>query len=98
LTAQLRRSVVSASSNIAEGHARQAGEFPHFLSIARGSLAECESQIELAILLQFITPHHAKAALSLANEISRTRTPLQSKVRSARAQRPPPHPSPPRPS
>jgi four helix bundle protein len=48
LTAQLRKAAVSTSSNIAEGHARQGREFPHFLSIAKGSLAEIESQLIFA--------------------------------------------------
>ena len=43
LTAQVRRAVVSVSSNIAEGHARQGREFSNFLSISRGSLAESKA-------------------------------------------------------
>lgn len=49
LTSQLRRCVISISSNIAEGCGRQtAKETIHFLHIARGSLFEAETQILLA--------------------------------------------------
>lgn len=49
LTSQLRRCIVSVSSNIAEGCGRQtAKETIHFLHIARGSLFEAETQILLA--------------------------------------------------
>ncbi|MEZ4810554.1 MAG: four helix bundle protein [Allomuricauda sp.] len=49
LTSQLKRCVVSVSSNIAEGCGRQtAKETIHFLHIARGSLFEVETQILLA--------------------------------------------------
>jgi four helix bundle protein len=55
LTAQMRRAAVSVVSNIAEGAARYSTrEFANFLSIARGSLAELETQLELASRLQLV--------------------------------------------
>ncbi|TAG02983.1 MAG: four helix bundle protein [Betaproteobacteria bacterium] len=49
LIAQIRRSAVSIPSNIAEGAGRSStGELGHFLGIALGSVAELETQLELA--------------------------------------------------
>uniref|UniRef100_A0A832EKX8 Four helix bundle protein n=1 Tax=Desulfacinum infernum TaxID=35837 RepID=A0A832EKX8_9BACT len=48
LTAQIRRAAVSVPSNIAEGAGRNSlAEFRQFLSIAQGSLAELDTQLEL---------------------------------------------------
>ncbi len=56
LISQMRRAAVSIPSNIAEGAARQGGkEFRNFLSMAQGSLSELDTQLELAVLLGFVS-------------------------------------------
>jgi four helix bundle protein len=82
LTSQIRRAAVSVSSNIAEGHARQGNEFVHFLSIARGSLAEVESQLLLAVELGFLNSDDIIQAIEMATEIRRMAASLASKLRS----------------
>ncbi len=60
LTLQLRRAAVSVASNIAEGAARSSSkEFSQFLSVALGSLAELDTQIELAKSLSWLTAPEA---------------------------------------
>lgn len=55
LTAQMRRSSVSVSSNIAEGAARGSDrEMARFLKIAIGSLSELDSQVELSVRLELL--------------------------------------------
>ena len=70
LTAQLRRAAVSVPSNIAEGAARASSrELAQFLSIACGSLAELETQLELAARLRLLD--HSDAAFVQANRVGR---------------------------
>lgn len=53
---QLRRAVISISSNIAEGNGRiSTKEQIHFLEIAFGSIMEVYSQLQLAVDLGYIT-------------------------------------------
>lgn len=80
LTSQIRRAVVSVSSNIAEGHSRQGREFAHFLSIARGSLAEVESQLYLAAELGFTNTTALDSLLAVASEIHRMTATLVGKL------------------
>jgi len=55
LTSQIKRSVVSIPSNIAEGKGRNSDkEFKQFLFIARGSLFELRTQLEIARRLDYI--------------------------------------------
>jgi len=67
LTSQMRRSAVSIPSNIAEGQGRaNPAEFRQFISIARGSNCELQTQLELALALKFGNP----AAIDLAQQLS----------------------------
>ena len=59
LTSQIRRCVISVSSNIAEGCGRRSSnETIHFLYMARGSLYELETQLILAEDLQYLSKKH----------------------------------------
>ena len=81
LTNQLRRAAVSVPSNIAEGQARQSTlEFKRFLSIARGSLAEVETQLHIAIRRQYVSEEDFRKTLLLANEISKMLASLYNKL------------------
>ena len=56
LVSQMRRAAVSVPSNLAEGAARSSNnEFRNFLSIARSSLSELDTQLDLSQQLGFIT-------------------------------------------
>lgn len=61
LVSQLRRSVVSIPSNIAEGFARETTkELIHFLRIALGSAAEVETQVLLAQRIGYLSSGEIK--------------------------------------
>lgn len=73
LTAQMRRAAVSIPSNIAEGQGRRSSDddFLRFLRIALGSLCELETQVELAMRLQYLTRERASHIQPLTHEVGK---------------------------
>ena len=56
LTSQIRRSIVSIPSNIAEGFGRDGSkEYLRFLNIALSSLFELQTQIEISKNIKYLT-------------------------------------------
>jgi four helix bundle protein len=82
LTSQLRRAMVSVPSNIAEGQGRHhQREFFHFLSIARGSLAEVDTLLNLANRLGYFGED---ILMKMENQIIHIRRMLQKLMQSQR--------------
>lgn len=78
LAQQMRRAAVSIPSNLAEGAGRNGSkEFLYFIGIARGSLAELDTQLQLAVMLEFVEPEHA--AFDLADRTGKLLTGLHKK-------------------
>jgi four helix bundle protein len=72
LTSQMRRCAVSVPSNIAEGQGRATkGEFIQFLSHARGSLFELETQLCIASKLGYLAADQTQDLELKAQEVAR---------------------------
>ncbi len=65
LVSQMRRASISIPSNIAEGAARQGSkESLQFFTIARGSLSELDTQVELCKTLELLSSSHISLLIS----------------------------------
>jgi four helix bundle protein len=72
LMSQIRRAAISVPSNIAEGHSRRTLlAYMNHLSIALGSQAELETQIELSRRLLYLNDSEASEVLDLAGRVGR---------------------------
>ncbi|MEP0007245.1 MAG: four helix bundle protein [Balneola sp.] len=70
LISQLRRASVSIPSNIAEGSARSSDtERKRFLQIARSSLVEVDTQIEIALTLNYLNEKDIEHLSDLSNQV-----------------------------
>jgi len=96
LMSQMRRAAVSVPSNIAEGSGRtNRKEFLAFLSIARGSLRELETQLTITVRLKFISRDLALPLWDLCQRIGQMLPRLMQSLRrdsgSQNVQRPTPN-------
>ena len=72
LVSQMRRAAVSIPSNIAEGQSRRTTpDFVRFISNAEGSVGELETQLIIAVELEFCSREASKEIFALVDEIRR---------------------------
>jgi len=78
LASQLQRAAVSRPSNLAEGHTREhTREYVHHVSIARASLAEVETQCEIAHRLGYLGVDDLQRLLNETSTLGRQLTALR---------------------
>jgi four helix bundle protein len=80
----MRRAAISVPSKIAEGHTREhLKEYLQHVSVAQASLAELQTQLEIAARLGYMSPEHNSKLLGQAAALSKQlyalRNSLQSK-------------------
>ena len=81
LSDQIRRSAISIPSNIAEGQSRNSSkEFMKFLSIAKGSAAELETQLLLAVRIGYLSEAAISPTIELITEVVKIINTLHSKL------------------
>ena len=83
LTSQIRRSVISIPSNIAEGYSRHGlKDYVNFLSIAFGSTAELETQLLLASDLEYMSQEQCEQLLQKLSRIQKMLYKLRDSLKS----------------
>ena len=88
LASQIQRAAISIPSNIAEGHTREhLKEYLHHLSMAQASLAELETQLEIAKRLGYISSDKLNQVFekttSLGKQLYALRNSLAASIRPA---------------
>jgi len=86
LTSQLRRAAISIPSNIAEGYGRRSTkDYLRFLQIAMGSIFELETQLEIALNLEYISKTDFTGIYEDSREIERMLSALIRKIKESKA-------------
>ena len=81
LSDQMRRAAVSIPSNIAEGYGRQTPKsYAQFLTIARGSAYELETQLLLCKKIHHLPSEIANTLISAISEITKMLTSIINKL------------------
>ncbi len=71
LTSQLRRAAVAIPSNVSEGHQQGTKAYLHFVVMALGSLAEVETQLEIARRLGMSSKDRLESVVNFAGHVRR---------------------------
>jgi four helix bundle protein len=81
LVQQIRRCAVSIPSNIAEGYGQKAtNDYIRFLQISIGSLFELQTQLEIALNLEYIPKEAFDSLFESTREIERMMVSLINKI------------------
>ena len=82
LAQQMRRAAVSVPSNIAEGAGRGSrADYLRFLYMARGSLTELDTQVELSTALSYVPEKYEEGLKNLVARVGKTLSGLIGKVK-----------------
>jgi four helix bundle protein len=82
LVDQLLRAAISVPTNIAEGHSRGTRkDYANFVSIARGSVAEVDTILQLTVEVELLRPDEVESAMSLSLEVSKILAALLNRLR-----------------
>ena len=77
---QIRRAVISITSNIAEGMSRYSDkEKVHFLEIAYASMMEVESQLDISVDLEYISKEQFETIADSINIVGKQLSALRAK-------------------
>lgn len=69
---QIQRATISITNNIAEGYAKRSNKsFKNYLFIAKGSAAEVESMLIVAVDLGYLTTRQCDELLAKVTEVSK---------------------------
>lgn len=83
LTSQLRRAATSIPSNFAEGFGRNGNnEFLHIIRIAIGSLYECQTQLEIAMNIEYLNEEQFQEVFNNSREVEALLRGLETKLES----------------
>jgi len=81
LVSQMRRAAVSVPSNLAEGQARKSTrEFVQLLSQSEGSLAELDTQLIIAVELEYCPKSEANQTFEQISELRRMQNSLRRRL------------------
>ena len=95
MTSQMQRAAASVPANIAEGYQRGTRkDYARFIAIARGSVAEVETFLLLAVRVGHLTDAKVQPCLQTAGEVGRMLTRLKQRLDEAPLRKPPPVPNP----